>query len=202
MNRKEHCDAVYTTKAATGVSWYQPEPQVSLDLIEMASPAHGRVIDVGGGASLLADRLLDAKFQKVAVLDISAVALDRAKARLGERAKSVEWIAADVTSGLDLGEFDVWHDRAVFHFLTDEGDRRTYVELASRTLPSGGHLIVGTFALDGPPKCSGLEVCRYDVATLGEELAPEFSLVRQIGHTHTTPAGKLQKFFFGLFRRT
>ena len=202
MNRKEHWDAVYTTKATTEVSWYQPEPQVSLDLIEMASPAHGRIIDVGGGASLLAGRLLDAKFQKIAVLDISAVALDRTRVRLGERAKLVDWIVADVTSKLDLGTFDVWHDRAVFHFLTDERDRRRYVELASRTLPVGGHLIVGTFALDGAPRCSGLEVCRYDAATLGGELGPEFSLVHQIGHTHTTPAGKPQKFFFGLYRRT
>jgi SAM-dependent methyltransferase len=202
MNRKEHWDTIYTTKAATEVSWYQPEPQVSLDLIEMASPAHGRIIDVGGGASLLADRLLDASFQKIAVLDISEVALNRAKARMGERAKSVEWIVADVTSDLDLGTFDVWHDRAVFHFLTDERDRRRYVELASRTLPVGGHLIVGTFALDGPPRCSGLEVCRYDAATLGQEFGPGFSLVHQVGHTHMTPTGKPQRFFFGLFRRT
>ena len=202
MNRKEHWDTIYTTKADTDVSCYQPEPQVSLDLIEMASPAHGRIIDVGGGASLLVDKLLDAKFQKIAVLDVSAAALDRSKNRLGERAKLVEWIVADVMSGLDLGKFDVWHDRAVFHFLTDEGDRRNYVKLASRALPAGGHLIVGTFALDGPPKCSGLEVCRYDAATLSQELGPGFSLVHHIGHTHTTPAGKPQKFFFGLFRRT
>ena len=202
MNRKEHWDAIYTTKAATEVSWYQPEPQVSLDLIEMASPAHGRIIDVGGGASLLVDKLLVAKFQKIAVLDISAVALDRARVRLGERAKFVEWIVADVTWGLDVGEFDVWHDRAVFHFLTDEGDRRSYVELVSRTLPIGGHLIVGTFALDGPPKCSGLDVCRYDAATLSQELGAGFSLVHHLGHTHMTPGGKPQTFFFGLFRRT
>lgn len=202
MNRKEHWDTIYTTMAATEVSWYQPEPQVSLDLIEMASPAHGRIIDVGGGASLLSDRLLDAKFQKIAVLDISAVALERARIRLGERAELVKWIEADVRSGTDLGEFDVWHDRAVFHFLTDEEERTRYVELASRTLPIGGHLIVGTFALDGPPRCSGLEVCRYNAATLGQELGPAFSLVHHIEHTHTTPAGKPQQFCFGLFRLT
>jgi SAM-dependent methyltransferase len=201
VDRKEHWETVYKTKAVTEVSWYEVDPKVSLDLIEKASPAHGKIIDVGGGASLLVDKLLDAHFEKVAVLDISLVALDKAKSRLGERASRVQWIEADVSVVQSVGKFDVWHDRAVFHFLTVAQDRRSYVELAARTLPVGGHLIVGTFAIDGPQKCSGLEVCRYDSTLLAKELGRAFKLVHEVAHTHSTPAGKPQRFFFGLFQR-
>lgn len=200
MNRQQHWENVYATKAATEVSWYESEPRVSLELIEETPPPRGRVIDIGGGASLLVDRLIDRGFAKVAVLDVSQRALATAKQRLGDRAEQVEWIPGDVTALDDVGQFDVWHDRAVFHFLTDADDRRRYVELALRTLPRGGHLILGTFALDGPPKCSDLDVCRYDAERLGDELGPQFELVRQLTHTHTTPWGKPQPFFFGVYR--
>jgi SAM-dependent methyltransferase len=171
-----------------------------LDLIRRACPAGGRVIDVGGGQSLLVDRLLEAGFC-VAVLDISSVALERTKARLGERAGQVEWILADVAAVPSVGTFDVWHDRAVFHFLTQPQDRQHYSELAARTVPAGGHLVLGAFALDGPEKCSGLPVCRYDAPRLARELDSSFRLVDELAHEHTTPGGKVQSFFFGLFER-
>ncbi len=201
MDRKEHWETVYATKGDIEVSWFQSEPLVSLELIEIASPNHGRIIDIGGGASTLVDRLLDLGFEKVAILDISAEALERSKARLGDRAGQVKWIVADVTTVESIGQFDVWHDRAVFHFLTDAEDRRKYVDLARRTIPIGGHLVIGTFAIDGPTKCSGLDVCRYDAQLLTAELGDSFRLVKEVAHEHITPWGKPQKFFFGLFRR-
>lgn len=201
MDRKQHWEGVYAAKPPTEVSWFEAEPKISLDLIELASPAHRSVVDVGCGASALAGRLLDRGFGRVASLDISATALDRAKSSLGARAGLVEWIEADVTTASDIGQFDVWHDRAVFHFLTAPEDRRKYVDLASRTIVPGGHLILGTFATDGPPQCSGLDVCRYDSELLAKELGPSFKLIKEVAHTHTTPWGKPQKFIFGLFQR-
>ena len=144
--------------------------RLSLDLIRGVAPGdRGRIIDVGGGASLLVDWLLDLPFEKIAVLDVSETALCKSRARLGERAASVDWIAADITEAPTLGKFDVWHDRAVFHFLTDPEDRKKYVELAGRTVRSGGHLVIATFAEDGPKRCSELDVCRYngDVDVIG-----------------------------------
>ena len=134
-------------------------------------------------------------------MDISATALERSKSRLGDRASQVDWIVADVTTVESVGQFDVWHDRAVFHFLTDPEGRRKYMALASRTIPVGGHLVIGTFAIDGPLKCSDLDVCRYDAQTLENELGASFRLVKEVAHQHTTPWGKPQKFFFGLFER-
>lgn len=201
MDRKEHWETVYATKGVDEVSWYQAEPLVSLDLIETACPQHERVVDIGGGASVLVDRLLDQGFKTVAVLDISEAALERSKARLRDRARRVQWILADVTTVESIGQFDVWHDRAVFHFLTDAGDRRKYVNLAIRTIPIGGHLVIGTFAIDGPSQCSGLDVCRYDARLLATELGPSFELIKGIASEHMTPWGKPQKFLFNLFQR-
>lgn len=166
MPRKEHWDAVYTTKANDQVSWFEVDPTLSLDLIQQVSPPPKSVIDLGGGQSFLVDRLLDNGIGKVAVLDISNVALNRMKERLGEQAASVEWIEADVTSISDVGRFDLWHDRAVFHFLTEPKDREAYLKLAAKSIPVGGHMIIGTFAIDGPDKCSGLPVCRYDAESM------------------------------------
>lgn len=201
IDRRRHWEAVYTTKDEEEVGWYQPDPALSMELIGSVIPGRGRVIDVGGGTSLLVDRLLDSGFEQVTVLDISGTALAKAKARLGERACSVSWIEADVTTAANVGEFDVWHDRAVFHFLTDPDDRRRYVELARRSVSPGGHLIVATFAQDGPPRCSGLDVCRYDAQSLAAELGTSFSLVSVATETHTTPQGSPQAFFYGVFRR-
>jgi ubiquinone/menaquinone biosynthesis C-methylase UbiE len=202
IDRAAHWENIYSTRGETGVSWYQSEPRVSLELIDLVAPAvGGRIIDVGGGMSVLVDRLLGRSFERIAVLDISETALRKAKSRLGERAGRVEWIAADVTKVQDLGTIDVWHDRAVFHFLTDAADRRQYVELARRTVSPGGHLIIAGFADDGPTRCSGLDVCRYNTGTLGAELGDGFSFVTGTEERHTTPGGASQSFFYGVFQR-
>jgi SAM-dependent methyltransferase len=161
MDRKTHWEDVYTRRAETEVSWFQPEPALSLALIRAACPAGGRVIDVGGGASVLVDRLLDAGFERPAVLDVSGAALARSRARLGpDGAARVEWVEADVTAAADVGTFDLWHDRAVFHFLTAPDDRRAYVGLATRTVRPRGHLVLATFAADGgPTRCSAASTC-------------------------------------------
>jgi SAM-dependent methyltransferase len=200
--RKAHWEKVYASKAETGVSWHQDEPRLSLGLIRaVALAAGGRIIDVGGGTSVLVDRLLDLPFERIAVLDIAETALGKAKSRLGERAGRVEWIASDVTRIQDVGTFDVWHDRAVFHFLTDEADRRKYVDQARQTLPEGGHLIIASFADDGPKRCSDLDVCRYNAASMAAEMGEGFSLIREARETHVTPRGTPQAFFYGVFRR-
>jgi 2-polyprenyl-3-methyl-5-hydroxy-6-metoxy-1,4-benzoquinol methylase len=202
VGKSEHWENVYQTKTSTEVSWYEPDPKQSLDLIrQVAGGLRGRVIDVGGGQSFLVDRLLDAGFGHVAVLDISQTAIEATKARLGEQESQVEWIVADITQLTSLGVFDIWHDRAVFHFITDPDERRHYVELLKRSLPIGGHFIVGTFAKGGPEKCSGLRICQYDAAAMQVELGPSFGSVKHGDYLHTTPTGKPQQFFFGVYKR-
>jgi ubiquinone/menaquinone biosynthesis C-methylase UbiE len=165
MNRKEHWNHVYQTEAHDDVSWYQSRPATSLKLIEACGVGKQEdIIDVGGGASVLVDFLLDAGFTRLAVLDISAVALAYAKERLGARVGEVEWFEADVTGFTSPHCFNLWHDRAVSHFLTDKPDRQKYVQTLKRTLTSDGYVIIATFAIDGPLKCSGLEVARYDAS--------------------------------------
>ena len=201
MNRKEHWESVYTKNKDNEVGWYQADPEISFSLIEKASPSRERVIDIGGGTSRLPEKLLDRGYQNISVLDISAAAVAKAKARLAQRAERIQWIVSDITEVENLGQFDVWHDRAVFHFLTDQSDRRRYVELASRTLPIGGHLIVGTFAHDAPPRCSGLGVRCYDAPSLAAEFSPAFRAVEETSHVHHTPTGKPQHFLFMTFER-
>ncbi|MBL8868277.1 MAG: class I SAM-dependent methyltransferase [Planctomycetaceae bacterium] len=202
MDRTQHWENVYQTKNSTEVSWYEPDPKQSLDLIlHVAGDSRGRVLDVGGGQSFLVDRLLDAGFEHVAVLDISQTAIEATQARLGERASQVEWIVADITERDALGKFDVWHDRAVFHFVTDPEARRHYVDLLKRSLPIGGYFVVGTFAKGGPDKCSGLPICQYDAATMQAELGTSFEPLKCSEYHHTTPSGKPQLFFFGVFRK-
>lgn len=199
MNRMEHWDSVYKNKSDAEVSWTQVDPRLSLSLIQQFCPK-GRVIDVGGGTSTLVDRLLDADYD-VVVLDISDAALARTRSRLGSRADRVGWIVGDVTGNPALPISDVWHDRAVFHFLTQPAERSAYVALLARTLPAGGHAIIATFALDGPEKCSGLPVRRYDARTLSAELGAGFELLKSVPETHTTPWGKPQSFQYSVFRR-
>lgn len=195
-----HWNSLYATNMDSEVSWTELEPRRSLSLIASACPAPARVIDVGGGTSPLPGRLLDAGYE-VAVLDISEVALAESRRRLGARADQVRWVPADITSVPDLGQFDVWHDRAVFHFLTSPLDRATYVSLLSRTVPLGGHAVVATFAPDGPDRCSGLEVRRYDEQSLAAELGVGFALEASSRETHLTPWGKPQSFQYAVFRR-
>jgi SAM-dependent methyltransferase len=199
MSAQAHWESVYASKSDLDLSWTQPEPATSVSLIEEVCPA-GRVIDVGGGTSLLAERLLGRGYS-VAVLDISQTAIDRARNRLGDRASQIQWIVADVTAYPDLGSFDVWHDRAVFHFLTAPTDRVAYTALVARTVPAGGHAVIATFALDGPEVCSGLEVLRYDGRSLAAELGPQFELLKCVPEMHVTPGGGRQSFQYSLFRR-
>jgi len=199
MTAQEHWESVYASKGDREQSWTQPEPGISLSLIGEVCPA-GRVIDAGGGASVLAGELLDLGYS-VTVLDISPMALDRARARLGARASQIEWIVTDVTANPDLGSFDVWHDRAVFHFLTGPADRAAYAALLARTVPVGGHAIIATFALDGPERCSGLDTRRYEGQTLAAELGQQFELLKSVPEMHVTPGGERQSFQYSLFRR-
>lgn len=202
MTSKEHWENVYQTKAPDDVSWFQTQPAISLKLIEAAGVAKtDGVIDVGGGASVLVDFLLDAGFTKLAVLDISTAALQHAKQRLGGRAGRVEWFEADVTGFEPPHRFGLWHDRAVFHFLTDQADRQKYVQTLKRTLTPGGHVIIATFAIDGPLKCSGLNVARYDPPAIRTEFGDEFQLLEQVDETHSTPWGTEQKFSYFRFKK-
>jgi len=197
MDREEHWQTVYRTKQENEVSWFQDRPDMSLTLLRQAGlGTQTRIVDVGGGASRLVDHLLDLGCGQVTVLDVAQAALDKARARLGGKAEKVEWIAADVTRWRPDGIFDVWHDRAVFHFLTEAPERAAYVSILAQALRPGGQAIIGTFALDGPERCSGLPVCRYDAAGLAETLGTSFRLVETAAVDHRTPAGKIQKFRF------
>ena len=202
MNRTAHWNQVYQTNPPDDVSWFQARPTTSLKLIEACGvgKADG-IIDVGGGASVLVDFLLDAGYSKLAVLDISAAALDHAKRRVGARAGEVDWLAADVTTFTAPRQFRLWHDRAVFHFLTDKADRQKYVEAMKRTLTPDGHAIIATFANDGPEKCSGFNVCRYDAPGICAELGAEFQLSEQSNETHVTPWNTEQRFSYFRFAR-
>ncbi len=173
----------------------------SLALIREVAPPASSILDVGGGASTLVDDLLAAGYSKLAVLDLSQAALDIARARLGERAAGVRWLRADITAAkLPPAAFDVWHDRAVFHFLTGAVERRAYVETLRGCLARGGHVVIGTFSLHGPKRCSGLEVVQYDAAGLGRELGADFTLTKALDRVHVTPSGAQQHFVMCRFR--
>lgn len=203
MSKKEHWEQVYHKRSPLEVSWYQAEPKLSLELIATTglSP-DAAIIDVGGGASTLVDALLQRQYQKLAVLDISGTALAHARARLGDQADSVEWFEADITRFKPPHAFDLWHDRAVFHFLTEADDRRHYVTSLKNTLNPGGHLIIATFAIGGPTQCSGLDIVQYDAGKLLEELGTDFQLIEERSETHKTPAAAEQKFTYFRLRKT
>ena len=197
-----HWDGVYGSKAFDEVSWYQPLPERSLRHIENAvANRDAAIIDAGGGASTLVDHLLDAGFNDVTVLDISGRALQQARHRLGTRADAVNWVVADVRTFLPDREFSIWHDRAVLHFLTDADDRARYVEALQRALLPGAMLVLSTFGPEGPLKCSGLQICRYDVDMLMEVLGPCFELQDHEFENHETPAGAKQQFLYTRWAR-
>lgn len=196
MDRKTHWEGIYSTRAASDLSWYQVNPATSLRLIAAVKlPPEAAIIDVGGGDSLLVDHLLNAGYTRVTVLDISGAALRRTQERLADRAGQVTWLEADATGLSSCGPFDLWHDRAVFHFLTEAADRRRYVAGLRERLRPGGHLVLATFALSGPPKCSGLDVKRYGPEELRGELGETFQLVESFEEVHVTPRGVRQPFF-------
>jgi ubiquinone/menaquinone biosynthesis C-methylase UbiE len=199
--RRLHWEKIHGDRKPDEVSWHQENPSLSLDLIRKAGiPKDGSVIDVGGGASRLADALLDEGFARVSVLDISARSLARAKERLGARASKVVWIETDLTAFVPKEAYDLWHDRAVFHFLTEEDDRRKYVDLVRRTLKAGGALVLAAFALDGPETCSGLPVRRYDAGLVRAAFGSGFVLVDEAAEAHVTPRGVEQRFRYFLLR--
>ncbi len=201
-SRREHWDAIYARKSEEEVTWFEPAAARSLELITRCNLPHdARIIDVGGGASRLVDGLLERGFDDVAVLDVSREALDKSRARLGEGARRVRWIVGDVTVFDPTERYALWHDRAVFHFLTSPSDRAAYVRVLERAVVPGGRVIIGTFAVDGPERCSGLEVVRYDGPAIAAALGPSFSLVEALRHEHVTPAGKVQSFTFACLAR-
>ncbi len=199
--RQARWEQVYQTKGEHEVSWFQENPAISLDLIRSTGvSADAPIIDVGGGASRLVDFLIDEGYSSIAVLDLSEKALTTSRSRLGARGVHVKWIVADVTKWQPTQIFDVWHDRAAFHFLTEPADRSAYAECVRKAVRVGGHVIIGTFAPDGPERCSGLPVCRHDSETLGAVLGNSFKLIESRRHDHTTPGGATQRFQFSRFQ--
>jgi SAM-dependent methyltransferase len=195
---KAHWEEVYSTKRVSEVSWYQEHSDVSLDLIRRTGlKTISPIIDVGGGASRLVDDLLAKGYSDLTVLDISAAALNAARDRLGPRADEVTWIEVDITAAvLPHQSFDLWHDRAVFHFLTDADDRDRYVKTVRHSVRPGGHVIVAAFGPDGPLRCSGLPVVRYDPEGLHDQFGPAFELVEHRSENHRTPFGTTQPFIY------
>lgn len=193
-------ESVYRSKEEAETSWFEDRPQVSLDLIaETGAGKDAAIVDIGAGSSRLVDCLLDQGFRRITVLDLSETALLTARARLSPDAP-VEWVVANVLHWQPSGHFDVWHDRAAFHFLTEASDQDAYLRVMDRALVPGGHAIIGTFAPDGPTSCSGLPVAGYDAALLSERLGSGYQLVRSLSHEHRTPWDSVQRFHFALFR--
>jgi SAM-dependent methyltransferase len=202
LERQTHWQNVYQTTGERDVSWFQEFPTISLDLIRATGVvADASIIDIGGGASRLVDALVGEGYHSVTVLDISEKALATPRRRLGPMAKRVTWIVADVTAWRPGKRYNVWHDRAAFHFLTEPADRTAYAECVRNAVPPGGHVIIGTFAPNGPERCSGLPVLRHDAASIGEVLGPSFKLIESRRHDHKTPGGTPQQFKFSWFQR-
>ena len=203
MGDKQHWETVYETKLPDTVSWYSPHLETSLALIERAAPGHGAaILDVGGGASTLVDDLLGRGYRDVSVLDISAAALDIAKRRLGAAASKVDWLVTDILlAKLQPQRYDLWHDRAVFHFLTAQDRRQAYVQQLVHALKPSGHAVIASFGPEGPQRCSGLDTARYDAAALARVLGPGLTLIDSMLEMHPTPSGANQQFLYTLFRR-
>jgi SAM-dependent methyltransferase len=201
-NDQAHWDSIYATKGETDVSWFQEAPTPSLELLDLvgAQPSSA-IIDIGGGESRLGGCLLDRGFENLTVLDLSAKALAETRARLGDKAKGVEWIVADVTQWQPSETYDVWHDRAAFHFLTNRSEQVAYIQRLKAALRCGGHAIIGTFVLDGPDKCSRLPVMRHSTESVGTLLGVDFVLIDSRRHEHRTPWGVVQHFQFSTCRR-
>jgi SAM-dependent methyltransferase len=199
---REHWQSVWSGRTAEEVSWYQPDCAVSIELLRRVSTPGAAVVDVGGGASRLVDHLLAADYDDLTVLDLSGAALSQAQERLGADASRVTWVVGDVTTYEFGRRFDVWHDRAVLHFLGGESERAAYVANLTRSLADGGHVIVSAFGPAGPEQCSGLPVRRYDEGTMEQTLGPAFEPVDFAEEIHTTPSGVEQQFLYGLFRRS
>lgn len=201
-NNKQHWENVFTTKAPTEVSWFQEYPKTSVEFLELFSlPLTANIIDIGGGDSNLVDVLLDKGYQNIWVLDISAAALDRVKSRLGEKANLVHWIVTDVTAFEPPVQFDFWHDRAAFHFLTNEDAINKYVSIAEKGISDKGYLVLGTFSENGPEKCSGLQIRQYNEASMSTRFEIAFDRIKCITENHITPFNTVQNFLFCSFQK-
>ncbi len=202
FDRKLHWESIYKANEGKLASWFQAIPQFSLDVIQQSNLSKAsKIIDIGGGDSLLVDHLLDLGYENVAVLDISQNALDRAKSRLGGASNSVQWITSDITLFKPSGKYDLWHDRAAFHFLTDEQDVSEYMVKLDQSLNPGGVVIIGTFSIEGPTRCSGLPIQQYSEKMLTDLFVPAYRKVKCSLQDHITPAGSVQNFLFCSFRK-
>lgn len=204
-NLKQHWNVAYETKDTTSVGWYEAKPIPSLDLIEESGVGRdARILDAGAGSSLLIDELLCMGYENIVAADISEVALIKAKDRLGEKARTVEWIVDDLTDPkelINIEPVDLWHDRAVLHFFTKENNRQSYLSLLKKLIKPGGHIVIGTFSLQGAQKCNGLDVKRYSAQMLAEFLGDEFIMISSFDHTFINPAGHERPYIYTLFNR-
>ncbi len=202
LNRKKHWENIYRTKQLNEVSWYQPTPATSLDFIKQFNvPATAKIIDIGGGDSFLVDHLLDKGYQDITVLDISEAAIERAKQRLGNKAGKVKWIVADAAKFQPTEKYDFWHDRAAFHFLTDEQEVSNYLDTAQKSIKPEGVLVIGTFSEQGPKKCSGIEIKQYSENSMTGRLKKYFEKIKCVTVDHKTPFDTIQSFVFCSFRK-
>lgn len=202
FDRKKHWENIYQTKELKDVSWFQSIPETSLDFFKQFNvPTTAKVIDIGGGDSLLTDHLLDMGYQDISVLDISATAIDRAKKRLGNKAKNVTWFVTDVANFKPIEKYDFWHDRATFHFFTDEQEISNYLKTAEQNINPKGVLLLGTFSEHGPTKCSGIEIKQYSKITMTKRLNKLFKKIKCISVDHKTPFDTIQNFIFCSFRK-
>ena len=201
-DKKAHWENVFATKAETEVSWFQAYPKTSVEFFESCNlPLDATIIDIGGGDSHFVDVLLDKGYKNIYVLDISENAINRAKARLGNKAQSVNWIVSDITEFEPTVKFNFWHDRATFHFLTDEDKIKKYVSIAENSIKKEGYLVVGTFSEKGPTKCSGLEIKQYNETSMSAHFEEKFERIKCINEDHTTPFNTVQNFLFCSFKR-
>lgn len=202
FDRKKHWETIYQTKELKDVSWFQPTPETSLSFLKQFNiPTTAKIIDIGGGDSFLVDNLLDLGYQDITVLDISAIAINKAKQRLGDRADKVKWIVADAATFRPTEKYDFWHDRAAFHFLTQEQEIESYLDTVQKSIQPTGVLIIGTFSEQGPKKCSGIEIKQYSETTMTERLTKFFEKIRCITVDHKTPSDTIQNFIFCSFRK-
>jgi len=202
MKNKNHWEKVFATKAENEVSWFQPYPKTSISFLEMFDlPLDANIIDIGGGDSNFVDTLVEKGFKNIFVLDISENAINRVKKRLGTKAQDVNWIVSDITEFVPNVQFDFWHDRAAFHFLTSENKINNYVSIAEKAIRPNGYLILGTFSETGPEKCSGLEIKQYSELSMSRRFEPKFERIKCITENHKTPFNTIQSFLFCSFRR-
>jgi ubiquinone/menaquinone biosynthesis C-methylase UbiE len=202
FDRKKHWENIYKTKDQKDMGWFQPTPKTSLDFLKLFKlPTTAKIIDIGGGDSFLVDSLLDVGYQDITVLDISEAALEKAKKRLKDRAKNVKWVLADATLFRFTEKYDFWHDRAAFHFLTDENEISRYLHMVQQSMNATGILVLGTFSEQGPKTCSGIPIKQYSETTMAQKLKPFFEKIKCITVDHKTPFNAIQNFVFCSFKK-